>query len=343
MSRKVRRYPTSFAERNKVVIAIVGMLAAALVFLVTFNAQALPVIGGGDVEEAHFAEGGGLKEGNEVRVAGVKVGEVTDISLEGATVVVKFRIKGVELGNETTAAVKVKTMLGQKYLALSPAGRETLDGAIPVENTTTPYDVNAAFSDLSDTIDTIDTEKLEESFTTLADAFEDTPESVQGMVKGLTALSRTISSRDEELAQLFASTTSVTGTLEQRNAEFEKIFDDGSALLDELAARRKAVKAMLDGTAALGTQLKGLVADNEKQLRPALAELDKVTEILQRNQDNLTAALQKIGPYYRMIATAMGNGRWVDSYLCGLFDDQQHPVLENDVVRDCDPNAGGAK
>ncbi|WP_370618384.1 MCE family protein [Mumia sp. Pv 4-285] len=337
MSRKVRRYPTSFAERNKVVIAIVGMLAAALVFLLTFNAQALPVIGGGDVQVAHFAEAGGLKEGNEVRVAGVKVGEVTEISLERDTVVVKFRIKGVELGSETTAAVKVKTMLGQKYLALAPAGRETLDDAIPVENTTTPYDVNAAFSDLSTTIDTIDTEQLEESFDALSGAFKDTPESVQGMVTGLTALSRTISSRDEELADLFASTASVTGTLEQRNEEFAKIIEDGSALLGELETRRKAVKVMLDGTAALGTQLQGLVTDNEKQLKPALAELDKVTEILQRNQDNLTAALQKIGPYYRMIASAMGNGRWVDSYLCGLFDEQQRPVLENDVVRDCDP------
>ncbi|TNC52280.1 MCE family protein [Mumia zhuanghuii] len=343
MSRVKRRYPTAFAERNKIVLAIVGMLSMALVFLVTFNAEAMPIIGGGTIHEARFAEGGGLKKGNEVRVAGVKVGKVTEISLDGAQVVVKFRVKDVELGSETTAAVKVKTMLGQKYLALEPRGTSALDGPIPVDRTMTPYDVNAAFSDLSTTIDEIDTEKMEESFLTLADAFRDTPESVQTMVSGLTDLSRTISSRDEELAELFASTTQVTSTLRNRNDEIEKIITDGSDLLGELEARRDAVKAMWEGTASLSREMEGLVADNEKQLRPALAKLDEVTAILQRNQDNLNAALAKIGPYYRMLASSMGNGRWVDSYICGLFDAQGRPVLDNDVVRNCSPKRGGAR
>ncbi|WP_262852244.1 MCE family protein [Mumia quercus] len=343
MSRVRRRYPTSFAERNKVVLAIVGMVSMALVFLVTFNAEAMPVIGGGDIREARFAESGGLKEGNEVRVAGVKVGKVTEISLDGAQVVVKFRVKDVELGSETRAAVKVKTMLGQKYLALEPRGTEPLESAIPVEHTMTPYDVNAALSDLSTTIDEIDTAQMEESFRALAGAFRDTPESVRTMVAGLTDLSRTISSRDDELAELFASTTQVTSTLRNRNEEVEKIITDGSDLLDELQARRDAVKAMWEGTASLSREMKGLVADNEKQLRPALAKLDEVTEILQRNQDNLNAALSKLGPYYRMLASSMGNGRWVDSYICGLFDANGHPVLDNDVLRNCSPKSGGAR
>ncbi len=343
MSRVKRRYPTSFAERNKVVLAIVGMVSMALIFLVTFNADAMPVIGGGDVREARFAEAGGLKKGNEVRVAGVKVGKVTEVSLDGAQVVVEFRVKDVELGSETRAAVKVKTMLGQKYLALEPRGTEPLEGAIPVEHTMTPYDVNAALSDLSTTVDEIDTAQMEESFRALADAFRDTPDSVRTMVAGLTDLSRTISSRDEELAELFASTTQVTSTLRNRNEEVEKIITDGSALLEELQARRDAVKAMWEGTTSLSREMKGLVADNEGQLRPALAKLDEVTEILQRNQDNLNTALSRLGPYYRMLASSMGNGRWVDSYICGLFDANGRPVLDNDVLRNCSPKPGGAR
>jgi phospholipid/cholesterol/gamma-HCH transport system substrate-binding protein len=115
-------YPTAFAERNKIAIALIGMLAMALVFALTFNAAALPIIGGGKVYTAQFAEAGGLKEGNEVRVAGVKVGKVTDISLDGAVVSVRFRAEVDRLGDQTTASVKVKTMLGQKFLALDPLG-----------------------------------------------------------------------------------------------------------------------------------------------------------------------------------------------------------------------------
>ncbi|OUZ07780.1 ABC transporter substrate-binding protein [Aeromicrobium sp. PE09-221] len=331
------RYPKAFAERNKVVIAVVGLVTLSVVFLATFNANSLPVIGGGKVYTAQFAEAGGLKSGNEVRVAGVKVGEVSGLSLDGTTVEVRFRAKGVDLGDQTRASIKVKTMLGQKFLSLDPLGTGELDDPIPVSRTTTPYDVNAAFSDLSETIGEIDTQQMEASFTALADAFRDTPESVQGVVRGLTDLSRTISSRDEELAQLFSATADISGTLKDRNAEFARLINDGSSLLEELENRRETIRAMLQGTARLGTELEGLVRDNEEQLRPALAKLDEVAAILQRNQDNLESAIKQMGPYYRGLAAATGNGRWVDSYICGLFDEQGAPVLDNSVDRDCTP------
>lgn len=336
-------HSTAFAERNKIAIAIIGIVAMAVVFLLTFNAASLPIIGGGKVYTAKFAEAGGLKEGNEVRVAGVKVGKITEISVSGTVVEVKFRADVDQLGDQTSAAVKVKTMLGQKYLSLDPLGRGTLDGPIPMDRTTTPYDVNAAFSDLSDAVGEIDTAQLESSFDALSTAFEDTPESVRGMVKGLTSLSRTISSRDEELADLFESTSKISDTLKDRNAEFAKIITDGSSLLGELERRRDTVSAMLDGTSRLGTELEGLVKDNEDQLRPALAKLDQVAKILQDNQDNLDSALKKLGPYYRVLTSALGNGRWIDSYVCGLFDDNKRPLLENDVERNCTPAKGGGR
>lgn len=336
-----KRYSLSFAERNKIVIAVVGLLVLAVGFFVTFRADALPVIGGGKVVKAYFAESGGLKKGNEVRVAGVKVGKVSGIKLEGDRVVVSFRVKGVELGDQTTAAVDVKTLLGQKYLALDPAGTKPLDHPIPVEHTTTPYDVNAAFSDLATNVGEINTGKLEKSFDALSDAFKDTPEAVRSMVSGLTALSKTISSRDAKLAELFDKTTSVTQTIAQRDDDLAKIVDNGNQLLTTLDQRREAIRAMLKGTAALAAEVSGLVHDNEQQLTPALQKLDRVSAILQQNQDNLDAAVEKIGPYYRMLTSAMGNGRWIDAYACGLFGDDGAPVLENDIVRNCHP--GGAK
>lgn len=337
------RYRTAFAERNRVVIALVGIAAMILVFVATFNAQALPGLRGATYT-AEFAESGGIRAGNEVRVAGVKVGEVTDVTLERTVVKVKFRAKGVELGKETTAAVKVKTLLGQKYLAVDPQGRGKLSNdTIALARTSTPYDVNAAFSDLSSNIDEIDTAQLEESFNVLSDTFKDTPESVQEIVTGLTSLSRTISSRDTELADLMEQASGVTTTLAERNEEFAKVITDGSLLLGELQQRRDAVHDMLTGTAVLGTQLRGLVKDNEKALKPALEKLDKVSAILSNNQKNLDSALEKLGPYYRVLASATGNGHWIDSYICGLFDANGAPLLENDVERNCSPKKGGGR
>lgn len=341
--RKSIKYPIAFAERNKVSVAVVGLLVMATLFFVTFNADAMPIIGGGQKYQAQFSESGGLKPGNEVRVAGVKVGKVSDVSLKGDTVTVTFRAKGVDLKDQTSAAVKVKTTLGQKFLALDPVGTGKLKGAIPKSRTTTPYDVNAAFSDLATNVGEIDQAKVEESLAVLSDTFKDTPDSVRKSVKGLTDLSRTISSRDEELAVLFKATREVSGTLKDRNNEFSALINDGSSLLDELERRRDVVHALLDGTARLGTQIKGLVKDNEKQLKPALDRLDEVARILQDNQDNLEAALKRMGPYYRTFASATGNGHWIDAYVCGLFDDQAAPLLDSDAERNCAPKKGGGR
>jgi phospholipid/cholesterol/gamma-HCH transport system substrate-binding protein len=339
----MKRFPTAFAERNRIVVAIAGLLAMTLVFAATYYAEALPVVGGGTVHEARFAEAGGLREGNEVRVAGVKVGEVTEIGLDEDVVAVTFRVKDVRLGDQTSAAVKVKTLLGQKFLSLEPGGRGELDGPIPVERTTTPYDVSAALSDLSTTVGDIDTAQMAKSFDVLSRAFRDTPESVRTMVDGLADLSRTVSSRDDQIADLLASSNDVTETFADRNAELAGIVQGGDALLAELKTRRRAIHDMLTGTRRLAVQLRGLVADNSEQLRPALKQLDTVAGILDRNEKQLEKAVSQLGPYYRVLASATGNGRWVDSYVCGLFDATGAPVLQNDVQRTCAPAKGGGQ
>ena len=341
MARVRRRFPTSFAERNKIVIAIVGLVVLAGTFVVTFNADSLPVIGGGEKHQAYLAETAGLRAGDEVRVAGVKVGKVTDVRLERDKVLVTFRVKGVDVGDESTAAVKIKTLLGKKFLAVDPRGTGDLDEPIALDHTTTPYDVQAAFSDLSKKIGEIDTDQMEAALQTMGEVLQDTPASVRGTVDGLTRLSETISKRDDELGALFKATDDVTGTLAARNDEIGKLIDDGDLLLDELANRREAIRRMLKATRTLGVELTGLVQDNQEQLRPALEKLDKVAAMLQRNQRHLNDAIAVLGPYYRMLTSAMGNGHWIDSYICGLFNAQDAPELDNDVVRDCRP--GGAR
>jgi phospholipid/cholesterol/gamma-HCH transport system substrate-binding protein len=335
------RFPTAFAERNRVVLAVIGLLVMGVAFYGAMNMTSLPILGAGKEYQAVFSEAGGLKPGNEVRVAGVRVGEVTDVRLDGDQVVVSFQAKGVDLHDATTAAIKVKTMLGQKFVAVDPLGSGSLDGPIPLDRTTTPYDVNAAMSDFASTTNEIDTEQLEQSFNALSAAFKNTPESVQKMVGGLTDLSRTISSRDSELDKLLEATDGVTGTLASRNTELAALINDGSDLLGELQKRRDAVHDLFVGTAALGEQLRGLVKDNDKTLSPALDKLDRVTAILNNNQKNIDQALERLGPYYKVLGAATGNGRWVDAYLCGLFDENNDPVLDDSVVRNCHP--GGAK
>jgi phospholipid/cholesterol/gamma-HCH transport system substrate-binding protein len=64
-----------------------------------------------------------------------------------------------------------------------------------------------------------------------------------------------------------------------------------------------------------------------------LTELDQVTDVLQRNQGNLTKALSLAGPYYRMVGNTLGNGRWMDAYVCGL-------IPQEDLAPGTGPSSG---
>jgi phospholipid/cholesterol/gamma-HCH transport system substrate-binding protein len=318
----------SFRERSPAPIGVIGtVVLLALAALVYFWGD-LPGIRG-TTYEAEFTEAAGLRPDDEVRVAGIKVGEVKDVELDVDRVLVTFRVDDTWIGDHTTAAIKIKTLLGRKFLALHPTGGGEQDPKqrIGLDRTATPYDVTKAFEGLASTVGEIDTTQLAASFRTISDTFADSPEHVKSALDGLTALSYTISSRDTELAQLLANTRQITTTLAGTNEEFVKLLDDGELLLTELNNRRDAIHDLLTGTTDLARELSGLVADNQKQLGPALAQLDQVTDILTKYGAQLDRSLELAGPYFRVLNNTTGSGRWIDTYVCGLIEENREPCI----------------
>ncbi|MGH3376313.1 MAG: MCE family protein [Actinoallomurus sp.] len=307
-------------ERNPIAVAVVGLVVLLGLGSAAYAADDLPVIGGGTTYNADFTESAGLKSGNEVRVAGVKVGKVTGVSLDRGRVKVTFRVKDTWVGDSSRASIMIKTLLGDKYLAVDPLGtvRQNPSRRIPVSRTTSPYDVTQAFNQLGGTLGQLDTDKLGQSLQSISDAFRNTSPDVRKALQGLSALSKTISSRDTQLAKLLAGTRQITSTLAAQNGNFTSLLHDGNLLLGEIERRRFAIHSLLTGTQQLSAQLIGIVKDNEDQIGPTLSALDQVTAMLRRNQGSLDHALAVAGPYYRLIGNTVGNGRWFDSYLCGI-------------------------
>jgi phospholipid/cholesterol/gamma-HCH transport system substrate-binding protein len=311
---------TPFRERNKTVIGSVGLLVIVLLLGLAFKADSLPFIGGGTVYAADFSEAAGLQKTDEVRVAGVKVGKVVDIDLAGDHVVVKLRVKGVHLGRLTRAEIKIKTVLGRKYVALEPDGDGTLDPDthIPVTRTSAPFDISPAFQDLAKTVGQVDTTQLAASFTTLADTFRGTPKEVQASLNGLSRLSQTIASRDAQLRVLLDRANGVTGVLAARDDDLVEFLKQTDLVLQEVKARRAAIHTLLVTTTTLSEQLIALVRENRATLDPALTHLRGVVDVLRKNQDNLDKSLQEMAPFVRLFANNLGNGRWFDTYVYNL-------------------------
>jgi phospholipid/cholesterol/gamma-HCH transport system substrate-binding protein len=320
----------SFRSRNPIPIGIAGLVVIGLALTVAMFSDDLPIIGGGTSYSAEFSEAAGLSSDDEVRIAGVKVGKVTDVELSGANVMVTFKVRDAWVGDRTAAAIKIKNVLGQKYLSLEPDGRDVLDPSTPIPRarTVAPYDVLEAFRGLAETTNAIDTTQLAQSFEVISQTFGDTPDDVKGALTGLQQLSTTVSSRDQQLATLLSNTRKISDTLADRDAEVVKLLQDGNLLLAEVDNRREAISTLLSGTQALAKELSGLVADNQKQLGPVLTSLDQLTGMLQRNQDALAQGIKNMAPFYRLFNNAVGNGRWFDNYICGLLPPQTGSVNE---------------
>jgi phospholipid/cholesterol/gamma-HCH transport system substrate-binding protein len=311
---------TPFREQNKTVIGSVGLLLILLLLAAAFNADKLPIIGGGTVYKAAFSEAAGLRPNDEVRIAGVKIGKVIGVDLDGEQVLVHFRVKNADFGKDTRADIRIKTVLGRKFLMLTPEGPGQLstDDVIPVTRTSSPYDVSEAFQGLASTVDQIDTQQLERSFRTLADTFRDTPDEVKTSLTGLSRLSRTIAQRDQQLQVLLKRSSVVTQTLAQRDQDLTGLMADSSLILQELHRRRQAINQLLTTTTQLSEQLIALVRENRATLAPALAKLHDVVLVLKANQDNIDRAIPKLAGFTRIFANNLGNGRWFDTLVQNL-------------------------
>lgn len=216
--------------------------------------------------------------------------------------------------------IAIKTLLGDKYLAVDPLGTgpQDPDRRITASRTTSPYDVTQAFNGLGETIGEIDTKQLAKSFETISATFKDSPPDVKSAADGLSALSRTVSQRDAQLATLLKGSKQLTKTLAHKKSSFETLLEDGNLLLGEIQARRDSIHLLLTGTQELGTQLTGLAADNNKQLKPTLESLGRVTAVLVKNRKSLDKVLSLTGSYNRLVGNTLGNGRWLDNYVCGV-------------------------
>jgi phospholipid/cholesterol/gamma-HCH transport system substrate-binding protein len=310
-----------FRERNPVKVGAVSLLVLAAFILIAFKADSLPLIGGGDTYYAAFTDSSGIKPNDEVRIAGVRVGKVTGVDLDGDHVKVTFKISSsADFGKDTNAEIKVKTLLGAMYLALEPKGSGQLKAGttIPTSRTRSAYDVVEAFSGLAQRAEDINLPQLTQSLNTLADATKNTPEELKSTLQGLSALSANVAARDTQLNSLLGNLQKVSGVLADRDQDIVSLMKSSDVLMRAVVARRQAVHELLVSTSKLSTELTALVQQSRADLTPALSNLKSVVAVLRKNQNNLDNSLRLMAPFYRVFTNVLGTGPWFDTWISNL-------------------------
>lgn len=296
----------------------IGVVLAILVIAVGLQPESLFAYATSQQYKALFSEAGGIDVGNDVTLSGIKVGTVTNVSLDNGDALVGFTVNSsYPLGSQTTAHIRTGSLLGQRVLTLESAGSGTLNrtDAIPTSRTSSPYSLSDALGELTANTAGTDTGQLNASLDTLSDTLDSIAPQLGPTFDGLTRLSKALNSRNEGLASLLKSASDVTGILSERSQQVNSLILNANDLLGVLVDRRQAIVDLLANTSVVSKQLTGLVADNEKTLAPTLQRLNDVNEVLVRNRDNLAKAIPGAAKYQTTLSEAVSSGPYYTAYV----------------------------
>ena len=312
-----------FSERNPVIVGAIGIALTVGALLIAVNYKQLPFVNPVNRFSAYFAEAGGIQNGAAVQVSGLRVGQVTDIKLDGARVVIDFDVaEHVRLGERAEAAIKTKSLLGAKVLELTPRGQGQLTTAIPIDRTTPPYQLPDALGDLTTTISGLNTDQLSDSLNTLAQTFHDTPPDVRAAMQGLAAFSQTLNDRDAQLRDLLTHAANASAVLSERAGQVATLVSDTNALLVQLRTQSAALDQISHNISAVSQQISGLVAENRDTLKPALDKFNGVLKIVDDRKDKVQQSIKLLNAYGMSLGESVSSGPFFKAYVANLLPGQ---------------------
>jgi phospholipid/cholesterol/gamma-HCH transport system substrate-binding protein len=198
---------------------VMGILVLVLVIGVGQSFASVPMVFATPKFYAQFTDTGGLNPGDKVRIAGVDVGQVRSMEIEGDKVIIGYSLGGTKIGTESRANIRTDTILGRKNLEIEPRGSTPLDanGVLPLGQTTTPYQIYDAFFDLTKAASGWDTNTVKESLNVLSETISQTSPHLSAALDGVARFSDTIGKRDEDIKQLLANANKIAGVLGSRS------------------------------------------------------------------------------------------------------------------------------
>lgn len=299
-------------ERSRIRVGVIGTLLVVALLAVIFNYKSIPGVRSVTDFKAEFSDASGLTTKDDIQIAGMVVGRVQSIELVGDRVVVAFDadLGDVSLGDKTTAVIKVATVLGKRYIELRPAGSGSLpeDSTIPLDRTTSGYDVTQSLAEVTDTLAKTDKEQLSTALETTSGLLRDVSPQLETSLTGLTRLSQTVSSRDEAIGELLAHTNGVSDILAQRNQQFTLLMTDGQSLFKALNDRSDSIHRVIVQAKSVFDELNAIATDNRTELAATLDQLAGTLTLLNNNYDNVNASIGGLTTFVTQLSDVVASG-----------------------------------
>jgi phospholipid/cholesterol/gamma-HCH transport system substrate-binding protein len=271
---------------------------------------------------ATFDDVTGLLIDDNVKVAGVVVGKVTDIETQAGRAVVTFSVDDEhrDLPKDSAAAIRWRNLIGQRYLYLYPGELDVaLQDGDAITETASVVDLGELFNRLGPIVGSIDPAQVNDFLQTVTEALDGREDAVGDALDDLATLTTGLASRDDAIQRLITNLDTVADTVNRRDAQIEVMLENLVVLAETFGDNTATLDAALTELASFGTELDGLLDDNATEIDRLLGNLALVTDTVEGKLPELDAFLAEFGDASAAVFRAGNRGEFLNQKILCVF------------------------
>lgn len=283
---------------------------------------------------ADFVDATGVNKGDDIRIAGVKVGSVEDVEIiKGNRARLTFKVDAdTRLDDATHATIRYRNLLGQRYVSLTQDGSgDALDegDGIPVDRTTPALDLTVLFNGFKPLFEALSPDDINKLSFEIVQVFQGEGGTLEGLLSSTASITQTLADRDKVIGELLDNLDYVLDHVADRDKQLTNLIDSFRSLVGGLNDDREAILSSLDSISELSVQTAALVTDIKDPFVKDIKELRKVATTLNRNRKEVDRALQVLPIKLTKIGRTAIYGSWFNFYLCHFKTTIKVPGLKN--------------
>jgi phospholipid/cholesterol/gamma-HCH transport system substrate-binding protein len=272
---------------------------------------------------AEFSDVTGLLPGNEVRIAGVKVGKVKAIKLKGKLADVTVNLEGGrQLTSTNILQLRYRNLVGERYVAIvqgtgngSPLAK---DSTIPVANTRNALDLTVLFNGFRPLLQGLDPTTVNQVSFEIIQTLQGEGGTFEQLLKRTASLTTTLADKDAVIGRVIDNLSAVLDTVDRRDTDLNALIVQLRRMSAGFAEDRKTIGESIAGIGELTDATAGLLTDIRPALRTDIAQLGGLAKNLDDNKAIVDGVLQRLPEKLNRIVATASYGGWFNFYLCGL-------------------------
>lgn len=305
---------------NRIKNGLAGIVIVVLVVAVGQSFASVPQLFAQPMYYGQFADSAGINPGDKVRIAGMEVGSVKSLDIEGDHVLVGFSLGDKQVGTDSRMAIRTETILGRRAIEVEPRGDKVLkpSGILPVGQTSTPYQIYDAVFDVTKAAQGWDLQTVKQSLNVLSETIDQTYPHLSAALDGVARFSDTIGKRDDQFKLLLANANKVAAVLGNRSEQINRLAVNAQTLLAAVNERGRAIDYLLANISEISQQFAGFINDNPN-LNHVLTQLETISGVLAKHKTDLADVFITASKFMGALAEAIGSGPYFKTLVVNLI------------------------